>query len=186
MLRTTFFWSKSMDAVHTYHTDLLRQWDSGGPQHYAKPWTTSTREPLHVPTGGRTSLSTQMRPYQWILHTDSTKKLHSHASPKPMPQYPPSINKSQEVVLLLANPTGLPAELKSPGTQGRWHHKAVMTLCSDTKWRTAWPRHGRQCQRHLRATLQLAKVCSEYSRCLDELQSRKVYQGTFSITKSPP
>lgn len=119
--------------------------------------------------------------------TQTQPKSYIHMPPpKPMPQYPPSINKSQEVVLLLANPTGLPAELESPGTQGCWHHKAVMTLCSDTRWRTAWPRHGRQCQRHLGATLWLAKVCSEYSRCLDELQSRKVYQGTFSITEYPP
>lgn len=173
MLRTTFSWSKSRDAVHTYHTDLLLQWDSGGPEHYAKPWTTSTREPLHVPTGGRTSLSTQMRPYQWPLHTVPAKMLHSHASPKPIPPYPPSVNKSQEAVLLLANPTRLPAELESPGNQGYWHCKAVMTLCSDIRWRTAWPRHGRQYQRHLGATLRLAD-----SKCQILLWIFKMPKGT--------
>lgn len=80
MLRTTFSWSKSTDAVYMYHTDLLRQWDSGGPQHYAKPWTTSTREPLHVPPGGRTLCPPTWDPTSGYS-TQTQQKSYIHMSP---------------------------------------------------------------------------------------------------------
>lgn len=106
-------------------------------------------------------------------HSLSQKVAFTCFPPNQCHRNPPSINKSRGAVLLLANPTGLPAKLDSPSTRGHWHRKAVMTLCSDTRWRTAWPWHSRQCQHRLGATLPLAN-----SKCQSLLWIFKTPKGT--------